>query len=146
MKLALGFAITLGAIAAGCSSAPKQDTTTPSSASSSPAATPGEPATATAPAAQPATAVTTTTTTTRPSAPAGTKLSYSCFTYVAGNTTIKRHACMRTEDCVPYLDQARALGGFRELSGCANVPTVHCFHIVATKDEPDGLDMCQPTL
>ena len=136
MKLALGIATVMLA----CSSAPKQDAaTTPP-----PATTTGDPATAHV-AAQPATIVTTTASK-PPAPPAGKQPSYSCFTYVAGNTTAKRHACTRTEDCVPYLEQAQALGGFRELSGCANVPTVHCFHVVATRDEPDGLDMCQPTL
>jgi hypothetical protein len=136
MKLVLGIATVLLA----CSSAPKQDiTTTPGSPP--PAATDGDPA----PAAQPATIVTTTASK-PPAQPAGKQPSYSCFTYVAGNTTIKRHACTRSEDCVPYLEQAKALGGFRELSDCANVPAVHCFHVVMTKDEPDGQDVCQPTL
>jgi hypothetical protein len=53
---------------------------------------------------------------------------------------------MRTEDCGPYLDQAKSVGGIRELTGCANVATVYCFHQVGSADEPDGLDVCQPTL
>lgn len=53
---------------------------------------------------------------------------------------------MRTDDCAPYLEQAKSVGGIRALSGCAAVPTVYCFHQVATADEPDGLEVCQPTL
>lgn len=71
---------------------------------------------------------------------------YSCFSYVSKNSTVTRHACMRTEDCTSYLDQAKSVGGIRELSGCANVTAVYCFHQVASADEPEGLDVCQPTL
>ena len=53
---------------------------------------------------------------------------------------------MRTEDCGPYLEQTKSVPGIRDVSGCANVPAVYCFHQVATKDEPEGLDVCQPTL
>jgi hypothetical protein len=71
---------------------------------------------------------------------------YSCFSYVSKNSTVTRHACMRTEDCTSYLDQAKSVGGIRELSGCANVTAVYCFHQVASADEPEGLDVCQPSL
>jgi hypothetical protein len=50
---------------------------------------------------------------------------------------------MRTAECGPYLEQAKSVGGIHETSGCANVATVYCFHQVATKDDPDGLDVCQ---
>lgn len=75
-----------------------------------------------------------------------TKPGYSCFSYVSTNSTQTRHACMRSDDCAPYLEQAKSVGGIRELSGCAAVPSVYCFHQVATADEPDGLEVCQPTL
>jgi hypothetical protein len=52
---------------------------------------------------------------------------------------------MRSEDCGPYLEQAKTVGGIRDVSGCANVATVYCFHQVATNDDPEGLDVCQPT-
>jgi len=88
------------------------------------------------------------TTTVSGAQPAATgKSSYSCFSYVTGNfKTPPRHACMRTDDCGPYLEQAKSVGGIREVTGCANVPAVYCFHQVASKDEPEGLDVCQPTL
>jgi hypothetical protein len=108
---------------------------------------------ATTPPTQPA--ATTTSTATTPGTAASTtaakmpnagKSQYSCFSYVTGNSKTPRHACMRSDDCGPYLEQAKSVGGIRELSGCANVATVYCFHEVATKDEPEGLDVCQPTL
>jgi hypothetical protein len=80
---------------------------------------------------------------TRPS-PVATP-AYSCFSYVAVNTTKKRHSCMRTADCPSYLEQVQALKGIRELTGCASMSAVWCFHQLA-KDEPDGVEVCQPTL
>ena len=78
--------------------------------------------------------------------PTAQKPYYSCFSYTAKNSTQKRNACMRTEDCGPYLEQAKSVAGIRELTGCASVQTVFCFHQVGTKDDPEGLDVCQPTL
>ena len=53
---------------------------------------------------------------------------------------------MRSDDCGPYLDQMKTVPGIRDVTGCASVPAVFCFHQVATKEEPEGLDVCQPTL
>lgn len=69
---------------------------------------------------------------------------YSCFSYVAANTTTKRHNCMRTADCPDLLEQAKQLKGIRELTGCASVESVWCFHQVV-KGDPEGVDVCQPT-
>lgn len=124
MKVALALVL-----AVGCSSSPKAQGTTSTSSSAMPAA---EPAAATRPPA--------------PVLPAARGSQYSCFSYVSKNSTQQRHACMRSDDCGPYLEQARSLGGIRELSGCATVPSVYCFHQAATQDEPDGLEVCQPTL
>jgi hypothetical protein len=84
---------------------------------------------------------------TRPSqvGSAGGKPLYSCFSYVAVNTTTKRHTCMRTADCPSYVEQARSIKGLRELTGCESMASVWCFHQLA-KDEPEGVDVCQPTL
>lgn len=123
----------------GCSS-PSRPPAEPTAASPSPARSE-----ATTPAATPAAA--TLPVGTAANAPASTGGGrYSCFSYVSKNSTVTRHACMRTEDCGPYLDQAKSVGGIRELTGCANVATVYCFHQVGSADEPDGLDVCQPTL
>lgn len=127
------------ALVVGCSSPSRPPADEPASGSqarSEPAATPAAtPAAATLPAG---------TTSTAPTSTGGGR--YSCFSYVSKNSTVTRHACMRTEDCGPYLDQAKSVGGIRELTGCANVATVYCFHQVGSADEPDGLDVCQPTL
>jgi hypothetical protein len=119
-------------IVAACGSSKPADTTTttPSANQSSLSAT--TPTRASTP--------TTSTTTMRKD-----KLQYSCFSYVTGNSKSPRHACMRTDECAPYLEQAKTVGGIRELSACANVATVFCFHQVSN-DEPDGLEVCQPTL
>lgn len=81
---------------------------------------------------------------TSPSQVAAKKPLYSCFSYVAVNTTTKRHNCMRSADCPDLLDQAKAIKGIRELTGCASVDSVWCFHQVVTGD-PEGVDVCQPT-
>ena len=124
----------LAVLASACSSAPKAAEPTPpgTAAAAAPAAAGATPAAATASAGT--------------STMSAAKAAYSCFSYVSKNSTTTRHACMRSDDCAPYLEQARAVGGIRELSGCAAAPTVHCFHQVGTADEPDGLDVCQPTL
>lgn len=77
-----------------------------------------------------------------PSAPK--KPLYSCFSYLAANTTTKRHNCMRTPDCPDLLEQAKQIKGIRELTGCASVPSVWCFHQLV-KGDPEGVDVCQPT-
>jgi hypothetical protein len=73
------------------------------------------------------------------------KSSYSCFSYVSGDNK-KHSACMRTDDCGPYLEQTKSVKGIRDVSGCASVATVYCFHQPPSKDDPDGLEVCQPTL
>ena len=79
--------------------------------------------------------------------PASTKKSQnSCFTYSQRGSTVKRFACMRTEECGPYLEQARQVGGIVADGGCASVDVLFCFHQAATKTDPQGLDVCQPTL
>ena len=70
----------------------------------------------------------------------------SCFTYNQRGSTVKRFACMRTEECGPYLDQARQVGGIVADGGCFSVETLFCFHQAPTKTDPQGLDVCQPTL
>ena len=139
----------------GCSSAkPAESTTTPTEApaatasdapretsgappvtdlGSTPAAKPG--AAASAPASQPVTS---------PAQVPAKKALYSCFSYLAANTTSKRHNCMRTKDCPDLLEQAKAIKGIRELTGCASVDSVWCFHQVV-KGDPEGVDVCQPT-
>jgi hypothetical protein len=52
---------------------------------------------------------------------------------------------MRTEECGPYLEQARQVGGIVADGGCASVDTLWCFHQAPTKTDPQGLDVCQPT-
>lgn len=128
------------ALVVACSSPSRPAAEEPSAAPASP--TPGGPAAT--PAATPAAATMPPGTTS--SAPASGGGHYSCFSYVSKNSTVTRHACMLSEDCGPYLEQAKSVGGIRELSGCANVPTVYCFHQVGSADEPDGLEVCQPTL
>ena len=126
-------------IAAACgpkSTAPTTTTTTSNGDTAS-----GTPATSSGG----ATTVTTTTTTTAARPAASTKSSYSCFSYVSGDNK-KHSACMRTDDCGPYLEQTKSVKGIRDVSGCASVATVYCFHQPPSKDDPDGLEVCQPTL
>jgi hypothetical protein len=52
---------------------------------------------------------------------------------------------MRTADYPSYLEQVQAIKGIREFTGCASMSAVWCFHQLA-KDEPDGVEVCQPTL
>jgi hypothetical protein len=75
---------------------------------------------------------------------AGKKQLYSCFSYVAASTTTKRHNCMRTPDCPDLLEQAKGIKGIRDLTGCASVDSVWCFHQVV-KGDAEGVDVCQPT-
>lgn len=98
----------------------------------------------TSPAVQPAPASAASQPVTSPSQVAAKKPLYSCFSYVAVNTTTKRHNCMRSADCPDLLDQAKAIKGIRELTGCASVDSVWCFHQVVAGD-PEGVDVCQPT-
>ena len=77
----------------------------------------------------------------RPKRPA-----YSCFTYSQRNSTAKRTACMRTEECGPYLDQAKQVGGIIEVTGCAPVDALWCFHQAPSKTDPQGADVCQPSM
>jgi hypothetical protein len=146
----------------GCSSAPKPDTTTtPTSTeatTSTDTATPptttagATAATTTPPPSAPSSLPTTTTgaPVTRPSQASGgstaasSKPLYSCFSYVAAASNSKRNNCMRTEDCPAYVEQARSIKAIRDLTGCASVATVWCFHQVV-KDDPIGVDVCQPT-
>jgi hypothetical protein len=139
MKLAPAL---LFVVACGGSKPATTTTTTTTTEEAPPPTTTGP---TTPPPAPGPTVVTTTTTSAKPT-PKGTKAQYSCFSYVTGNNKTPRHACMRSDECGPYLDQAKSVGGIRELSGCANVASVYCFHQVATKEEPDGLDVCQATL
>jgi hypothetical protein len=53
---------------------------------------------------------------------------------------------MRTEECGPYLEQARQVGGIVADGGCASVEVLWCFHQAASKTDPQGLDVCQPSL
>jgi hypothetical protein len=112
-----------------CSS-PAKSTTSPATTSTSSTATTD---------ATPSTTAPTT-------APAKVKAQYSCFSYAAKNSTQKRHACARTDDCPPYLEQAKGIAGLKDFSGCENVATVFCFHQAGTTDAPDGQDVCQPSL
>ncbi len=116
------------------SDAPRETSSVPpvTDLGSTPASKPGA---TNAPASQPVTS---------PSQVGAKKGLYSCFSYVAANTTTKRHNCMRTKDCPDLLEQAKALKGIRELTGCASVDSVWCFHQVV-KGDPEGVDVCQPT-
>lgn len=134
-----------------CSSAKPADSTTTvttTPASDAPPASSGPPPItelSSTPAAQPAPAATAASQpVTSPSQVAAKKPLYSCFSYIAVNTTTKRHNCMRSADCPDLLDQAKAIKGIRELSGCASVESVWCFHQVV-KGDPEGVDVCQPT-
>lgn len=89
----------------------------------------------------PAPPVQTTTTTSTTTTTTSTASSYSCFNYTSGGT--KRYACSRTAECDDYLEQARAVGGLQNLSACAKVEAVYCFH---AKTDAEGSDVCQPTL
>jgi hypothetical protein len=71
------------------------------------------------------------------------KSSYSCFQYT---TDKRRSACTRSDDCPPYLEQIKSVSGVRDVTGCATVPQVHCFHQPPSAEEPDGQEVCQPTL
>jgi hypothetical protein len=53
---------------------------------------------------------------------------------------------MRSEECGPYLDQAKQVGGIVEVSGCASVDALWCFHQAASRTDPQGADVCQPSL
>jgi hypothetical protein len=150
----------------GCSSTPKPDTTTSTSAppgtdasstapevtTASVAPTEASPAPAARSSAAPATPASTgsgvpvskPSQTAGGSAAAGGKPLYSCFTYVAAGSNTKRTNCMRTDDCPAYVEQAKSIKGIRDLTGCASVATVWCFHQVV-KDDPIGVDVCQPT-
>jgi hypothetical protein len=168
---------------AGCSSAPKPDTTTtteappPETTATTQTATPAassmpEPTStetsgsirtvsaAGTPTAPPATSTSgtpvtkpsqTTAPVTKPSqtsggsAAASGKPLYSCFSYVAAGSNTKRTNCMRTDDCPAYVEQAKSIKGIRDLTGCASVATVWCFHQVV-KDDPIGVDVCQPSV
>ncbi|HUS27785.1 MAG TPA: hypothetical protein VMZ53_04735 [Kofleriaceae bacterium] len=77
---------------------------------------------------------------------AAKKQPYSCFAYSQRGSTVKRSACMRTEECGPYLEQARQVGGIVADAGCASVDVLFCFHQAPTKADPQGLDVCQPTV
>jgi len=142
-------------LAVGCSSAKPAESTTTSTATEAPPAdppretggpppvtdlqtTPASKPSGPAPASQPVTSPTQV-------APGTTKKPlYSCFSYVAANTTTKRHNCMRTKDCPDLLEQAKGIKGIRELTGCASMDSVWCFHEVV-KGDPEGVDVCQPT-
>jgi hypothetical protein len=149
--------ILLALALVGCgSSKPSQDTMTPMStgSTSSPAASDSTPAPTPASAPAPTTRQTpvptpTPTPTTRPPVPAATitakKPAYSCFSYQSKNTTKTRYACMRAADCGPYLEQAKQVAGLKEITGCATVESVWCFHAAPSKAEPEGADVCQPT-
>jgi len=78
--------------------------------------------------------------------PAARKVQYSCFSYTSKNSTARRHACSRVDECPEYLEQAKTLPGLINFTGCENTQTVFCFHQSGTKDDPDGQDVCQPTL
>jgi hypothetical protein len=125
MKLAL-----LLVLVVGCgSSKPKETTATQPASTSEPSG-----------AAPPITPV-------EPAAAAkGVKGPYSCFSYASKSSTMKRHGCARGDDCASYLDQAKSLPGLKDFSGCETVATVFCFHQSGSKDDPDGQDICQPTL
>ena len=69
---------------------------------------------------------------------------YSCFSYTSGRT--KHYGCALTSECDDYVEQARAIGGLRDLSGCATVDAVICFHQAPSSTDPDGSDICQPTM
>ena len=71
---------------------------------------------------------------------------YSCFAYASKNSATKRHACSRSDECAGYLDQARGVPGLKDFSGCELVASVFCFHQVGSHDDPDGEEICQPTL
>jgi hypothetical protein len=68
---------------------------------------------------------------------------YSCFSYSGGGTS-RRHACSKTDECPTYLEQAKQVGGVRDLTGCAPVEAVWCFQQTSAED-PDGSDVCQPS-
>ncbi len=115
------------ALAAGCAGA---STSQPSTTTASSTTTTSDTATALP-------ASTSTSTSTTVVAP-----SYSCFSYTSG--AAKRYGCARTTDCEDYLEQARTIGGLKDLDGCAKVDAVFCFS--AKTDTADASDICQPTM
>lgn len=69
---------------------------------------------------------------------------YSCFSYVGGDSDTKRFGCARTADCPGYFDQVKGMKGLREQTACATVASVWCYRL-ATADEPSGGDVCAPS-
>jgi hypothetical protein len=141
MKLALAFVVV--AACAGSSKSPDSPATTESASTSTTPTTTASSATATSASAPTSgsTVATPAAATTRSARP-----QYSCFAYSQRGSTVKRNACMRTEECDPYLEQARQVGGIVADGGCASVDVLFCFHQSATKADPQGLDVCQPSL
>ena len=136
MKLSLALVLVLG-----CSGkAKKADDTAPGTSSSSSSNAAANPGGGGGPTGSPAGGGPTAT------PAAGGKAQYSCFSYTSKNSTTRRHACSRTDECGDYLEQAKSVPGLTNFTGCANTATVFCFHQVGTKEDPDGQDICQPTL
>jgi hypothetical protein len=137
MKLAL--AIVVLAACGGSSKTPDSPatttTTTTTTTPTEPTATPVTTTSSGAPAPTPV-----------PAAKPAAKPLYSCFSYSQRGATVKRSACMRTEECGPYLEQAKQVGGIVPDGGCASVDVLFCFHQAASKTDPQGLDVCQPTM
>jgi hypothetical protein len=145
MKLALALLVVLAACGGSSKTTDSPATTTTTTTTQTTTATPAEPAsaqattTSTPPAAAP---VATPVVSAKPAA----KPLYSCFSYSQRGATVKRSACMRTEECGPYLEQAKQVGGIVPDGGCASVAVLFCFHQAASKTDPQGLDVCQPTM
>lgn len=149
--------VVVGCGLLGCGSSKASNDTTTTSTSSSPSASSPTSTTASSPSAPEATGSSpssaASSSATLPAAAKATGATpakagnpiYSCFSYTNKASPTQRFACMRTADCAPYLEQAKQVAGLKEVTGCASVESVWCFHTAPSKVEPDGADVCQPT-
>lgn len=74
---------------------------------------------------------------------------YSCFTFATkastGAAPAKQNACMRSVECNEYRSQVITTDGVADISECAAVDALFCFHHAATDTVPGGADVCQPS-
>jgi hypothetical protein len=75
---------------------------------------------------------------------------YSCFTFAmkasTGGTSATQNACMRTVECEDYRSEVITADGVADISECAGVASLFCFHHAASEKVPAGADVCQPSL